>query len=135
MKGEKSTFKERLDEVISHVCESFNVKVTNGNFFNIAMQMDNANYQRWLDKQSVPFKPMKILKEKHGINPAWLNEGKDEMLLTTSNFKVPPRVDLLIDLVESLKRENGMLRDTVARMAEENARLTEENTKLRNDRI
>lgn len=116
-------FKTRLDQVIEHVCETFNVKNTNGNFFSIAMQMDNANYQRWVDKGFIPSKPMKLLKDKHGINPAWVNEGKGEMLLSTANLKAPPRVDLLNKLVESLERENALLRQQIASLAEENARL------------
>jgi uncharacterized coiled-coil protein SlyX len=117
MENEKD-FRSKLDLLIEKIGEIDEVKPTASYLFKKVLEIDPANYNRWVEKERIPKKPMKLLTEQYGINPAYFEKENELIQLPNAPKKQRTKGVLMVKLIDSLEDQLAMVRKELNRITE-----------------
>jgi hypothetical protein len=117
MENEKD-FRSKLDLLIDKIGEIDEVKPTASYLFKKVLEIDPANYNRWVEKERIPKKPMKLLTEQYGINPAYFEKENELIQLPNAPTKQRTKGVLMVKLIDSLEGQLEMVKKELEREIE-----------------
>lgn len=113
------TFSEKLDQLISKVCEINGVKKTDVYFFKNILHINSSTKRNWLKNEEIPNRPIKFLEENYGINPAYFEKDDEPLQFPDWDAKSLSKPALKDKLIASLESQVVLLEKDNARQAEE----------------